>query len=187
MAQLATPLCYTPARPRETPKKVRLCTRSDTQRRREMSWNRFPPLRVAPGRHKVFVSFHSKDLYYKDRFDQLFGHTFINKSVKFGDVASDVADVYIKRLIREDYVSDASVIVVLVGPQTYCRKHVDWEISAALSTRASGYSGLLGLCLPNHPDFVRDMYNAEIVPQRLVDNLQSGYAAFYIGPKMKRQ
>lgn len=130
-------------------------------------------------RHKVFISYyHNDDQYYRNRFEQLFGHLFISKSVNPGDIETDLSTEYIKRLIQQGYISDTSVIIVLVGQKTYCRKHVDWEISAALSKKVGGYSGLLGLCLPTHPDYNRDKYQADIVPPRLVDNLQTGYAKF---------
>jgi hypothetical protein len=130
--------------------------------------------------HKVFVSYyHKDDEYYRNRFEELFGHLFINKSVEPGDIDTDLSTEYIKRLIQQNYITDTSVLVVLVGPKTYCRKHVDWEISAALNKKVSGYSGLLGLCLPTHPDYDKDKYKADIVPPRLVDNLKSGYAKFY--------
>jgi hypothetical protein len=106
-------------------------------------------------KHNVFISYYHKDQNYKDYFDSLFGNLFINKSIKSGDIDTDISTEYIKRLIIENYITDSSVIVVLVGPKTYGRKHVDWEISAALNKKVGGYSGLLGICLPNHPDMVR--------------------------------
>ncbi len=33
--------------------------------------------------------------------------------------------------------------------------------------------------MPAHPDYGKDKYKADIVPPRLVDNLNSGYAKFY--------
>jgi hypothetical protein len=130
-------------------------------------------------RHKLFVSFHHKDEAYRQEFDLLFGDLFISKSVGEGEIPDENSDEYVKRLIREGYISDASVVVVLVGPRTYCRKHVDWEISAGLNRKANGYSGLLGIRLPNRNDLGRSSYEANTVPPRLVDNLQSGYARFY--------
>jgi hypothetical protein len=77
-------------------------------------------------RHKVFVSYHHKeDRYYRNRFEILFGHLFISKSVELGDIDTDVSTEYIKRLIQQNYIEDTSVLVVLVGPKTYCRKHID--------------------------------------------------------------
>lgn len=63
--------------------------------------------------------------------------------------------------------------------KTWGRKHVDWEISAALTKKTDGYSGLLGLCLPTHPAFRNIQYKTEVVPHRLVDNVKTGYAKFY--------
>jgi len=145
----------------------------------KMNWNYRFELE-GDTRHKVFISYyHKDDEYYRNRFEELFGHLFINKSVEPGDIDTDVSTEYIKRLIQQNYITDTSVLVVLVGAKTYCRKHVDWEISAALSKKVGGYSGLLGLCLPTHPDYGKDRYNADNVPPRLVDNLKSGYAKFY--------
>jgi len=132
--------------------------------------------------HKVFVSYyHKDDEYYKDRFEELFGHLFINKSVEPGEIDTDDSTDYIKRLIQEDYLSDTSVLVVLVGQKTYCRKHVDWEIYEALNKKVEGYSGVLGLLLPTRSgsDYKQKYYKPETVPQRLVDNLKSGYAKLY--------
>lgn len=131
-------------------------------------------------RHKVFISYyHKEDRGYKKRFEELFDDLFINKSVHPGDIDSDNGDEYIKQLIQKEYIDDASVLVVLVGPNTYGRKHVDWEISAALNKKVGGYSGLLGICLPTHPDYGRDKHNPDMVPPRLVDNIKFGYAKFY--------
>ncbi len=131
-------------------------------------------------RHKVFISYyHKEDENYKKKFEELFDDLFINKSVNPGDIDSDNSDEYIKQLIQKEYIDDASVLVVLVGPNTYGRKHIDWEISAALNKKVGGYSGLLGICLPTHPDYGKDKYNPDIVPPRLVDNIKSGYAKFY--------
>jgi len=137
-------------------------------------------------RHRVFISYyHHDDEDYRNRFEELFGNLFINTSVKPGDIDTDLSTEYIKHLIQEGYITGSSVVLVLVGAKTYCRKHVDWEISAGLNKKVGGYSGLIGLCLPTHPDYSKDKYNPQIVPPRLVDNLKSGYANFYNWTKSK--
>lgn len=74
-------------------------------------------------RHKVFISFyHHDDQDYKDYIDKFLSGNIINKSVQTGEYNSDNSDEYIKRLIREDKISDSSVVVVLVGPNTKKRK-----------------------------------------------------------------
>ena len=132
-------------------------------------------------KHKVFLSFyHFDDQFYRDKFEELFGSLFINKSVMTGDIASDNGDEYIKYLIQENYISDASVVVVLCGPNTMKRKHVDWEISAGLNYKVGNHhSGLVGILLPNHPDYMRGQYNTENIPLRLSDNVETGFAYIY--------
>lgn len=130
-------------------------------------------------KHKVFISYyHKSDEDYKIEFDRLFGDIFINRSVGPGDIDADNSADYIKSLIQDDYISDSSVLIVLVGPKTYCRKHVDWEISAALNKKVGGYSGLLGIRLPTHPAYGRP-YDPCLVPPRLYKNIESGFAKFY--------
>ena len=127
-------------------------------------------------KHKLFISYyHKDDEIYRNKFEDLFGDLFINKSVKIGDINDDVRTEYIKRLIRENYISDTSVVVVLIGPHTHCRKHVDWEISAGLLNNA----GLVGLILPNHNCFGKGNCNPEDLPDRLVENLKTGYGLLY--------
>ena len=90
----------------------------------------------------MFISFyHHDDQKYKEYIDRYLSSNIINKSVSEGEYNSDNSDEYIKRLIREDKVSDSSVIVVLVGPNTWKRKHVDWEIYAGLRASVNGSSG----------------------------------------------
>lgn len=126
-------------------------------------------------KHKVFISYYHADEYYRNRFEELFGDLFINKSVHIGDISDDLSTEYIKRLIREKYISDSSVVLVLVGEKTFCRKHVDWEISAGLYKNA----GLIALALPTHESYKTGQYSKENIPLRLYDNLESKYAEIY--------
>ena len=131
-------------------------------------------------RHKIFVSYyHFADQGYRDAFERAFGHLFISKSVQPGGISTDVSTEYIKRLILEDYITDASVLVVLVSSKTRCRKHVDWEISAALNKKVGGYSGLIGVLLPDVSLTPNGHYRYESLPARLADNARSGFAKIY--------
>ncbi len=130
--------------------------------------------------HKVFISYyHNNDETYRNKFESLFGHLFINKSVHPGDIDSDLSDEYIKKLIQQGYITDASVLLVLVGAKTWGRKHVDWEISAGLNKKVGGYSGLLGILLPTYPFTPDGKYSYDNIPPRLADNIKSGYAKMY--------
>lgn len=131
-------------------------------------------------RHKVFLSYyHHDDQAYRDAFESAFKDTFIIKSVQEGDIDPDTSAEYIKALIQEGFISDASVVIALVGPNTKCRKHVDWEISAGLNKKVSGYSGLMGILLPAFPLTTENKYNPVDLPARLAANVGSGYAALY--------
>jgi len=130
-------------------------------------------------KHKVFISFHSKDMGYKKEFEEKFGHLFISQSVDEGDIDEEHSSDYVKRLINEGYIDDASVVIVLIGEKTYCRKHVDWEIYGGLSVKVGGRAGLLGICLPSSADYPGPNYQASRTPMRFVDNQHSGYAKYY--------
>ncbi len=144
-----------------------------------MVWS-YPTSAKKDTRHRVFISYyHYDDEHWRDRFAYLFSHIFMNTSVNPGDIDPDLSDEYIKALIQKNYISDASVLIVLVGSKTYCRKHVDWEISAALMKKVGKYSGLLGLLLPTYPGYERNEYDPGTIPPRLLDNVGSGYAELH--------
>lgn len=131
-------------------------------------------------KHKVFISFyHHDDQEYKEYVDKYLSSNIINKSVKDGEYDSDNSDEYIKRLIREDKISDSSVVVVLVGPNTKNRKHVDWEIYAGLRDSINGCSGLVGIMLPELRRSPNGGYYYDDLPPRLADNIKSGFSKFY--------
>ena len=135
---------------------------------------------VLQSRHKVFISFyHQDDQYYKDYIDKYLSQNIINKSVMSGEYDPDDSDEYIKRLIREDKISDSSVVVVLVGNNTKRRKHVDWEIYAGLRASINGNAGLIGIFLPGMRKAVNGGYYYDDMPARLADNIRSGYASYY--------
>lgn len=131
-------------------------------------------------KHKVFISFyHYDDQGCKEYIDKYLSSQIINKSVVDGEYDTDDSDEYVKRLIREDKISDSSVVVVLVGINTKKRKHVDWEIYAGLRSSINGNSGLVGILLPSFPLTIDGQYYYEDIPARLADNVKSGYAEIY--------
>jgi MTH538 TIR-like domain (DUF1863) len=129
-------------------------------------------------KHRVFLSSYHKDEEYREQFERFFGDICIISCVHPGEIATDNSDEYIKRLIRGEYITSSSVVIVLVGERTHCRKHVDWEIHAGL-IKSDGYSGLMGLMLPNYPGYEKNTYNPNTIPPRLQVNIQSEYALFY--------
>lgn len=84
--------------------------------------------------HKTFLSYHhanEQDL--KDEIIDLFGgESFIDKSVSDGDISTTNTDETIMRTIREDFLKDSTVTVVLIGTETKNRPFVNTEIQASL-------------------------------------------------------
>lgn len=102
--------------------------------------------------HRVFVSFyHRDDQRYKDSLVKWAkqNNVFIDGSVDTGDIDEDLDDQEIREIIRDDYLRDTSVTVVLVGPNTRHRKHVDWEIySSMYDGKINKKSGIIVIMLP---------------------------------------
>lgn len=135
-------------------------------------------------RHKTFISYHhANDEQYKIAFKNIFAdiHDIIVPwDVEIGDIDPNQKTDIIKRKIRDEYLRDSTVTVVLIGTQTWQRKHVDWEISSSIrDTQFNPRSGLLGIILPIHPDYNRDKYNPYIIPPRLHYNVKCGFAKLY--------
>lgn len=131
-------------------------------------------------KRNVFVSYyHNDDQDKRQEFDNLFDDLIINQSVMLDEINGENSDDYIHRLINEGYMKDTTVLAVLLGPKTKCRKHVDWEIGGALHVKVGNrYAGLLGIRLPTHPEYgLGPDYNyPDNYPIRLAANLDSGYA-----------
>ena len=103
--------------------------------------------------HKVFVSYHHEnDQWYKEELVRLahYYRIFIDRSVDTGDISDTLSDEAIREQIRDDYLRDSTVTIVLVGTQTKNRKHVDWEIySSMFDGRVNKKSGILVVQLPS--------------------------------------
>ncbi len=135
-------------------------------------------------RHNVFVSYHhANDEHYKYQFVQMFSNVlkgFTSKSVEVGDINPLISVDSIRNNIRDNFIRDASVTIVLVGTETWKRKHVDWEISGSIRrTQLNSRCGLLGILLPSHPSYGGQNYDGGIVPPRLVMNQACGFAEIY--------
>lgn len=106
--------------------------------------------------HKVFISYHHEnDQWYKERLVELGWQNsiFIDKSVDTGDVSENLSDERIREIIRDEYLRDSTVTVVLVGVETERRKHVDWEIySSMFDGTVNKKSGILVVNLPGTSD-----------------------------------
>ncbi|WP_415457605.1 TIR domain-containing protein [Bifidobacterium sp.] len=137
-----------------------------------------------PTRHKCFISYHVGDMSEVGQFIESFGSEFIARSVGVtveDDFVDSTDDDYIKRRIREKYLTDSTVTIVLLGSCTWTRKFVDWEISSSLRNDINNKrSGLLVYPLPY-------LHNSAHLPARIKDNWDTNdhvrsYAHFFNYP-----
>ena len=165
--------------------------------------------------HKVFISYHHhNDQLYKDELVRWGEENalFADKSVDTGDISDELNDETIREKIRDEYLRDSTVTILLVGTETRIRKHVDWEIySSMFDGRVSKKSGILVVNLPMidngcawapygaeeksivHPD-ASDWQRWEgraafavkfpYMPSRIIDNLVSGAKISVVGWKI---
>ncbi len=126
-----------------------------------------------PLKRKIFVSYHHhRDQAYYDALAAMCDDCeFLQDNSLDRRVDSDDPE-YQERRIRESYIKGTSVTVVLCGLETYQRKFVDWEIYAALLKEG----GLIGIQLANA--LPNPANSGFLVPSRLHDNIQSGYATW---------
>ena len=128
----------------------------------------------APVKHKIFVSYHHHcDQAYYNAFSNAFHDTYdviydnsLERSIDSDDTR------YVMRRIRENHITGTSCTIVLVGAESPNRKYIDWEIAATLEKEHA----LIGVRLPTAR--MSADYQRVIVPDRLHDNIQSGFASW---------
>lgn len=90
---------------------------------------------------------------------------------------------YVMRRIRQKYLGDSTVTIVLMGKCTHSRRYVDWEIKASLQQGERKPNGLLGIALPQFK-------NMPSLPDRLALNYSDtspSYAQCRCAPISARQ
>lgn len=137
---------------------------------------------TSPVRHKVFISYHAVDAVEVVNFIDRYDDVFIARAIGMEEDGSDIIDStdvdYIRQTIREKYLKDSTVTMVLVGTCTWARKFVDWEIYSSLRNNPNP-NGLLAVQLPSTP-------KTTSVPARFELNRpqpgREGYARYYVTP-----
>jgi len=103
--------------------------------------------------HKCFISFKTEDDYYKNYIQENLDVDMIDKSLN-EPINSEDED-YIMRKIREDYLSDSSVTIFLIGSRS--NENLGWneqrfikrELQASLyTTENNSKNGILGVVVP---------------------------------------
>lgn len=103
-------------------------------------------------KHKVFISYHHDNdqwakeelLKINEKYD-----IFIDGSVQIGDIDEELTADRIKEIIRDEYLKDSTVTILLVGKETKNRKHIDWELYSSMHDgEVNKKSGILVIQLP---------------------------------------
>ena len=121
---------------------------------------------------KAFISYHhDNDQSYKVHLSEMatyFG-CFEDGSVNTGDISDDGrSSQAIRRQIRDVYLRDSQVTILLCGQETKHRKHVDWEVNHR--------SGILVINLPG----VSSCWEANLPAEKyqLYSDYYGGWASF---------
>ena len=89
-------------------------------------------------KHRCFVSYHKVNSTAVKNFVEEFSDVFTAKTVGVTDeddfINSEDTE-YVMRRIREQYLSNTTVTIVLIGECTKARKYVDWEIASVPTQR----------------------------------------------------
>src|SRR6266404_3295952 len=103
--------------------------------------------------HNVFISYHrANDRVYKDALIDMnsLRKMFIDYSVDVNEIPDDLDDQTIRKRIRDEYLRDSTVTILLVGTETKWRKHIDWELySSMFDGSVNKKSGILVINLPS--------------------------------------
>ena len=121
-------------------------------------------------KHRCFVSYHKVNSAAVKNFVEEFAEVFTARTVGVTDeddfINSEDTE-YVMRRIREKYLSNTTVTIVLIGECTKARKYVDWEIASSLrNDPVNGRSGLLAINM-------KSVGSRALAPPRLYDNYDS--------------
>ena len=103
---------------------------------------------------KVFISYHhANDQWARDALARLnvLGDVFDDLSVNSGEIDDEfMSDEQIRVQVRDNYLRESTVTIVLVGTETRYRKHVDWELYSSMrDSQLNPKSGILLVPLPD--------------------------------------
>lgn len=115
--------------------------------------------------HRVFISFKTEDKSYKNYIQNNLGVDMIDKSLNEAIDSND--EDYILRKIREDYLSDSTVTIFLIGSHSSEnegqeeQKFIKRELQASLyNGKSNSRNGILGIVLPQMYDSIyKDAYS----------------------------
>ena len=118
-------------------------------------------------RHRVFISYyHHDDQRYKDYLIKM--QEFNIETMQMQSIFEDfsvhekeiddagLSSEQIRCIIRDEYIKDATVLILLCGENTKKRKHIDWELHAVMyDSPANRQMGIIVINLPTIKQGIR--------------------------------
>lgn len=126
-------------------------------------------------KRRAFISYYKQDIDKVEKFIDDFKNVFTPKILGAND-NDDFIDSsntnYVMQCIRDRYLEDSTVTIVLLGTCTHSRRYIDWEIKSSLQQGKALPNGLIGIALsdPPHPF---------CLPARFANNLKNGHDDYY--------
>ena len=119
------------------------------------NWGISPPPRFipqAPVKRKVFISYCHLNQLEANTFAERWKNVFIPRALGTtfsDDIINSTNPEYVMSQIRQKYLGDSTVTIVLIGSCTHSRRYVDWELKASLKQGDSTPNGVFALLLPS--------------------------------------
>ena len=101
---------------------------------------------------RVFISCPKSDQPWKDALLRINAESriFVNCSTNTDDIDGGLESHEIREIIRNKYLNQSTVTLLIVGKQTKFRKHIDWELDASMHNGTLfGKSGVVVLLSPD--------------------------------------
>lgn len=118
---------------------------------------------------KIFISYHRADTKYRQKLESILKE----KRIEYYAVPENAQfDGQNHQNIKDQIIScmsDCSIVICLIGQETYSRPHVDWEIHAALRGGVEERKGLIAVMLEVRGDSKNNI-DYETFPNRIQDN-----------------
>jgi hypothetical protein len=155
-----------------------------------------PPLFIPqqPVKRRVFVSYchlnQQEAVNFISRWQNVFTPRILGMPYS-NDIINSTNPEYVMSQIRQNYLGDSTVTIVLIGSCTHSRRYVDWEIKASLRQGDGLPNGVVAFLLPsaqlqNGNVFIKTQQQYPPLPPRLGENYTlnnaTKYARYWLMP-----
>lgn len=153
----------------------------------------------APVKRKVFISYCHLNQLEANTFVEQWKNVFIPRALGTtfsDDIINSTNSEYVMLQIRQKYLGDSTVSIVLIGSCTHSRRYVDWELKASLRRGDNLPNGVVAFLLPSAQlqdgnVFIKTQEKYPPLPPRLQLNYTfndaTKYARYYVMPTTDEQ